>query len=213
LGLLARGPFPGLTRFARSYIVAQLLKIYFKLNLVKLAQPLIRPLEATAGKAGHFDRRGVFPLGDIVAYRFFIGRLRMFEDHYAEAEEHLAYAFDHCDRRQSRALWRTKDRRRTDGDRRAAGGAGGGAGAHPPSRPRGAQGGDFERAPSTAMARRCVKNKRAILEFLLPVRLRRGVLPKRELLAKYGARRRGPADDGLRRTLARTLLRASSRPA
>ncbi|KAJ1449528.1 hypothetical protein M885DRAFT_535179 [Pelagophyceae sp. CCMP2097] len=122
---------------ATIYVVAQLLKIYFKLNLVKLAQPLIRPLEATAGKAGHFDRRGVFPLGDIVAYRFFIGRLRMFEDHYAEAEEHLAYAFDHCDRR-------------------------------------------------------CVKNKRAILEFLLPVRLRRGVLPKRELLAKYGLEHLSP---------------------
>ena len=116
---------------ATLYVVAQLLKIYFKLNLLKLAQPLIRPLEATAGRSGAFDSNKVFPQGDVVAYRFFVGRLRMFEDQYASAEEHLIYAFAHCDR------------------------------AH-------------------------ADHKRAILEFLLPVRLRRGALPREELLAKHG---------------------------
>lgn len=116
---------------ATLYVVAQLLKIYFKLNLLKLAQPLIRPLEATAGRSGAFDSNAVFPQGDVVAYRFFVGRLRMFEDQYVAAEEHLLYAFAHC------------------------------------------------RAGDAA-------NKRAILEFLLPVRLRRGVLPREALLEKHG---------------------------
>ena len=71
------------------------------LNLLKLAQPLIRPLEASAGKSGAFDSNRVFPQGDVVTYRFFVGRLRMFEDQYCAAEEHLAYAFAHCDAKSS----------------------------------------------------------------------------------------------------------------
>ena len=128
---------------ATLYVVAQLLKIYFKLNLLKLAQPLIRPLEATAGRSGAFDSRKIFPQGDVVAYRFFVGRLRMFEDQYGAAEEHLIYAFAHCD----------------------------------------------------ASSRR---NKRAILEFLLPVRLRRGALPRRALLEKHGLAALAPLVDAVR---------------
>ncbi|KAH8076038.1 hypothetical protein JL721_21 [Aureococcus anophagefferens] len=128
---------------ATLYVVAQLLKIYFKLNLLKLAQPLIRPLEATAGRSGAFDSRKIFPQGDVVAYRFFVGRLRMFEDQYGAAEEHLIYALAHCD----------------------------------------------------ASSRR---NKRAILEFLLPVRLRRGALPRRALLEKHGLAALAPLVDAVR---------------
>jgi len=56
------------------------MKIYFKLNLLKLAQPMIRPIEATVGKQGLLDGNRAFPQGDVVAYRFFVGRLRLFED-------------------------------------------------------------------------------------------------------------------------------------
>ena len=113
------GPPGASKKRATLYVVSQLMKIYFKLNLLKLAQPLIRPVEASAGKA--LESNSVFPVGDVVSYRFFVGRLRMFEDRYEEAEAHLAYAFAHC--------------------------------------------GTTSRA-----------NKRAILEFLLPVRLRSGRL-------------------------------------
>jgi len=68
---------------ATLYVVSQLLKIYFKLNLLKLAQPLIRPLELAGGgrdDLASFLQSSRFPKGDIVAYRFFVGRLRMFED-------------------------------------------------------------------------------------------------------------------------------------
>ena len=123
------GPPGASKKRATLYVVSQLMKIYFKLNLLKLAQPLIRPVEASAGKA--LESNSVFPVGDVVSYRFFVGRLRMFEDRYEEAEAHLAYAFAHC-RTTSRA------------------------------------------------------NKRAILEFLLPVRLRSGRFPHPKLLEKHG---------------------------
>mmetsp|Transcript_21705 Transcript_21705/g.66882 ORF Transcript_21705/g.66882 Transcript_21705/m.66882 type:complete len:423 (-) Transcript_21705:42-1310(-) len=117
---------------ATLYVVSQLLKIYFKLNLLKLAQPLIRPVELAGGRdLASFLQSSRWPKGDVVAYRFFVGRLRMFEDQYASAEAHLAYAFERCDKRS-------------------------------------------------------FANKRCILEFLLPVRLRRGSFPKPELLQKYG---------------------------
>ena len=123
------GPPGASKKRATLYVVSQLMKIYFKLNLLKLAQPLIRPVEASAGKA--LESNSVFPVGDVVSYRFFVGRLRMFEDRYEEAEAHLAYAFAHC---------RTTSR----------------------------------------------SNKRAILEFLLPVRLRSGRFPHPKLLEKHG---------------------------
>ncbi|KAJ8600376.1 hypothetical protein CTAYLR_000718 [Chrysophaeum taylorii] len=112
-------------RVATLYVVSQLMKIYFRLYLVKLAQPLIRSLEAKPLEWSQF------PKGDVVMYRYFVGRLRMFEDQYAAAEEHLEAAFSKC----------RKD---------------------------------------------AIRNKRAILAFLLPIRLRRGVLPTQKLLEKYG---------------------------
>lgn len=127
-------------RPATLYVVTQLLKIYFKLNLMKLAQPLTRPL----GKINWTE----FPKADVVAYRFFLGRLRLFEDQYADAEDHLAYAFEKC--------------------------------------PRGA-------------------NKRAILEFLLPVRLRRGKLPTDALLLKYGLKHFVPLVDAVKKGDLRTF--------
>lgn len=34
--------------------------------------------------------------GDMVTYRYYVGRLYMFEDHYDQAEENLDYALRHC---------------------------------------------------------------------------------------------------------------------
>ena len=34
--------------------------------------------------------------GDMVTYRYFVGRLMMFEDQYEIAEENLDYALQHC---------------------------------------------------------------------------------------------------------------------
>lgn len=37
-------------------------------------------------------------MGDMVKYRYYVGRLCMFEDHYDEAEINLDYALLHCRR-------------------------------------------------------------------------------------------------------------------
>lgn len=114
-------------KVATLYVVSQLMKIYFRLNLLKLGQPIIRSLEVQNKELDWSQ----FPSADVVTYRFFVGRLRMFEDQYVAAEQHLAYAFFKCHRDATR-------------------------------------------------------NKRAVLEFLLAVRLRRGLVPQPQLLEKYG---------------------------
>jgi len=35
-------------------------------------------------------------MGQKVTYRYYVGRLNMFEDKYSEAEQHLDYALRHC---------------------------------------------------------------------------------------------------------------------
>ena len=84
------------------HVVTQLCKIYFKLNTLRLCQPLLKPIEAASSKTGLLDKRGTggqgYPQGDLVTYKFYVGRLRMFEDQYVEAERHLSYALAHCHR-------------------------------------------------------------------------------------------------------------------
>mmetsp|Transcript_10219 Transcript_10219/g.33735 ORF Transcript_10219/g.33735 Transcript_10219/m.33735 type:complete len:237 (-) Transcript_10219:344-1054(-) len=112
-------------------------------RFIELSAPAGSPPSPSAATMDAFFERS-FPRGDVVTYRFFVGRLRMFEDQYAPAEAHLAYAFARCDRRSPR-------------------------------------------------------NKRAILEFLLPVRLRRGSFPDAALLRKYGLATLAPLVDAVRR--------------
>lgn len=35
-------------------------------------------------------------MGDMVTYRYYVGRLNLFEDQYEAAEENLEYALAHC---------------------------------------------------------------------------------------------------------------------
>jgi hypothetical protein len=71
------------------YIVNELFSIYFSLNTLRLCKNLSRPVESrnlhTKGK-----------MGDMVTYRYYTGRLNLFEDQYAEAEVNLEYAFRYC---------------------------------------------------------------------------------------------------------------------
>jgi hypothetical protein len=72
-------------------IVNELFAIYFRLNILRLCKNLIRPVETRK-----LNENGT--MGDMVAYRYFIGRLNMFEDKHGLAEENLDYAFAHCHR-------------------------------------------------------------------------------------------------------------------
>ena len=71
------------------FIVNELFSIYFQLNTLRLCKNLLRPVE---GKKLH--QQGT--MGQLVTYRYYVGRLNLFEDQYAEAESHLQYAFTHC---------------------------------------------------------------------------------------------------------------------
>ena len=71
------------------YIVNELFSIYFSLNTLRLCKNLVRPVESRA-----LHTKGT--MGDMVTYRYYTGRLNLFEDQYAEAETNLEYAFQHC---------------------------------------------------------------------------------------------------------------------
>jgi hypothetical protein len=71
------------------YIVNQLFAMYFKLNTLRLCKNLLRPVES---RSLHLAGR----MGDMVTYRYYVGRLYMFEDQYELAESNLEYALKHC---------------------------------------------------------------------------------------------------------------------
>lgn len=107
------------------YIVNLLFSMYFRLNTLRLCKNLLKPVESRK-----IHEKGA--MGEMVTYRYYVGRLSMFEDHYGAAELHLDYALQHCH----------KD---------------------------------------------AMKNKRRILNYLLPVKLLRGRLPteKCEYLSSF----------------------------
>ncbi|RLN89312.1 hypothetical protein BBJ28_00019492, partial [Nothophytophthora sp. Chile5] len=107
------------------FIVNQLFKIYFKLNMIHLCRNLIRAVEGPAFPP--FER---FSKSDKVTYQYYVGRISMFEDQYQKAETCLDYAWKHCHRGK-------------------------------------------------------LRNKRMILQFLVPVKLLLGVMPSPKLVADY----------------------------
>ena len=72
-------------------IVNELFSIYFRLNTLRLCKNLVKPVE---GRKLHLE--GL--MGQMVTYQYFRGRLNLFEDNWAAAEENLEYAFSNCHR-------------------------------------------------------------------------------------------------------------------
>lgn len=71
------------------YIVNQLFSMYFKLNTLRLCKNLLKPVESR-----NIHKSGT--MGEMVTYRYYVGRLNMFEDQYDLAEENFDYALRHC---------------------------------------------------------------------------------------------------------------------
>eukprot|EP00588_Corethron_pennatum_P010538 CAMPEP_0194271132 /NCGR_PEP_ID=MMETSP0169-20130528/4999_1 /TAXON_ID=218684 /ORGANISM="Corethron pennatum, Strain L29A3" /LENGTH=456 /DNA_ID=CAMNT_0039013417 /DNA_START=101 /DNA_END=1471 /DNA_ORIENTATION=+ len=135
-------------------IVNILFSIYFRLNNLRLCKNLLRPVESQGlherpvpaavvdvsrlkrGRRGAADD-SVIKSGMSATYRYYVGRLNMFEDQYDAAEGHLGSAWKYC------------------GTEAASGGA-------------------------------MRRNRRRILNYLLPVKMLRGRLPTKEFLTKYG---------------------------
>mmetsp|Transcript_14482 Transcript_14482/g.41239 ORF Transcript_14482/g.41239 Transcript_14482/m.41239 type:complete len:296 (-) Transcript_14482:59-946(-) len=78
-------------RLATLRIVNSLFRIYFKLNTLRNCKYLIRVVDAKK-----FVAFPHFQAGDRVTYKFFVGRLAVFDENFDEANDHLSYAFDHC---------------------------------------------------------------------------------------------------------------------
>jgi len=70
-------------------IVNYLFAMYFRLNTLRLCRNLLRPVESR-----FLHEKG--STGSMVTYRYYVGRLKMFEDQYKDAEINLDYALQHC---------------------------------------------------------------------------------------------------------------------
>lgn len=71
------------------FIVNELFAIYFRLNTLRLCKNLQKPVETRK-----LHTQGV--MGQMVTYNYYVGRLSLFEDQYAEAESKLEFALSNC---------------------------------------------------------------------------------------------------------------------
>jgi hypothetical protein len=81
-----------LTIFAVTNV---LFKIYFKLNTLQLCSKLINLVETR----DTMENLRLFPVSDVVTYKYYVGRLKMFEDQYEEARDCLRFTLQFCPRR------------------------------------------------------------------------------------------------------------------
>jgi hypothetical protein len=72
-----------------------LFKIYFKVNTLQLCGKLINVVE---GPGAIMDNLPLFPVCDVAMYKYYIGRLKLFEDRYEEARDCLCFALRYCPR-------------------------------------------------------------------------------------------------------------------
>ncbi|KAL7563008.1 hypothetical protein ACA910_013531 [Epithemia clementina (nom. ined.)] len=70
-------------------VVNELFVIYFFLNTLRLCKNLVRPVEAR-------KLHDSGSMSELVTYKYYTGRLALFEDQYAEAEQNLEFAFNNC---------------------------------------------------------------------------------------------------------------------
>ena len=86
----------GAKRLALFAVTNALFKIYFKVNTLQLCGKLINVVEGPGSSV--MNDLGAFPVCDVAMYKYYIGRLKMFEDRYSEARECLRFALSHCPR-------------------------------------------------------------------------------------------------------------------
>lgn len=71
-------------------VINQLLKVYFKLNNLRLCGNIIRAVDAP----NFPDFESTFPIADRVTYKYFVGRLHLYEERVKDACQCLSYSFD-----------------------------------------------------------------------------------------------------------------------
>lgn len=85
-------------KVASLFVMNAAFKLYFKLNKLRLCSFLVNAAAVALMKP---DPRGVapfdnYPVGQRVTYKYYVGRLAVFEDDFKLADEHLTYALRHC---------------------------------------------------------------------------------------------------------------------
>ncbi|EFN51772.1 hypothetical protein CHLNCDRAFT_27542, partial [Chlorella variabilis] len=78
-------------KLAALDIVNVSIKIYFRLNTLRLCKNLMRTVDSRQFAA--FD---AFPMSQRVTYKFYVGRLAVFDEKYVQAQDSLEYALHHC---------------------------------------------------------------------------------------------------------------------
>ncbi|EEH11333.1 COP9 signalosome complex subunit [Histoplasma capsulatum G186AR] len=68
-------------------------KTYFKLGAVSSCKSLLRAIDASHADLPPFS---AFPKSHIVTFKYYLGVICFLEENYAEAEEHLSYAWKMC---------------------------------------------------------------------------------------------------------------------
>ena len=74
-------------KHAMFVITNVLFKAYFSLNNLNLCQKLINFVDGPSGV--NSSNLTYFPVCDVVMYKFYVGRMKMFQDNYEEANECL----------------------------------------------------------------------------------------------------------------------------
>ena len=87
-----RSPAPQSRKRGCLFIIVGLFKVYFRLNNLKMCSYLIKMMRMLPPLHS-------YALSEQVAYNFYLGRLMVFEEQYAQAEEALDFAFRNCDPR------------------------------------------------------------------------------------------------------------------
>lgn len=67
-----------------------LFKVYFKMQTIQLCQKLINVIEEP--KSGIMENITYFSVSDVVMYKYYVGRLKLFEDKFQEARDCFYFA-------------------------------------------------------------------------------------------------------------------------
>lgn len=78
-------------KLASLDLVVSLFRVYFALNTLRLCKNLIAAVGSR--QFAPFDS---FPAAQRVTYKYFCGRLAIFDEAYADADEHLSYCLARC---------------------------------------------------------------------------------------------------------------------